>query len=101
MGPHQSIIDYFCMLNFVTYLPWVDPRDPIYLTIVNILLGVFVLALVSYIVVIMFLDMKRHRKEMREKLETKTDLKDILSKLGVTMRAGGEALKKGDEEAKK
>jgi mannitol-specific phosphotransferase system IIBC component len=84
------------MLLFFKYLPWSDPRDPIYLTIVNILLGVIVLALVSYVVVIMLFDMQRHRKEMQKDADAKTSLKDILSKLGVTMRDGGESVKEGD-----
>jgi phosphotransferase system glucose/maltose/N-acetylglucosamine-specific IIC component len=89
------------MLGFITYLPWTDPRDPIYLTVVNLLLGIIVVALVFYLLVVMFLDFKQRRKEHKQKLETKTDLKDILSRLGVTMRDGGEKLRKDDDAPKK
>lgn len=89
------------MLSFVTYLPWTDPRDPIYLTIVNLLLGIIVVGLVSYLLIVMVLDFRQRHKEQKLKLDAKTDLKDILSKLGVTMQDGGKTLRKDDAGSKK
>jgi capsular polysaccharide biosynthesis protein len=89
------------MLELITYLPWTDPRDPIYLTIVNLLLGIIVVVLVIYLLVVMFLDFTDRRKKHKQELEAKTDLKDILTRLGVTMRDGGEKLKKNDGVPKK
>jgi hypothetical protein len=88
------------MLGFIKYLPWADPRDPIYLTIVNLLLGLTVVVLVLYILVVTVLDFKRRREERKQRKETKSDLKNVLSKLGVTMQDGGEKLHKNNDTPK-
>ena len=85
------------MLDFITYVSWINPSDHIHLLVANFLLGVVVFVLLSYVIVMIVLGFRRQKKEHREEVKETPDLKEVLSKLGLTMRDGGKPLKDDDK----